>query len=141
MNRERSEVRVSRAHGGGRAIIEVLIAALLSACSRETPPPHSTPLDSPLFSHVEIIGTRGTGVGQFTKPRSVATDREDNLYVVDMTGRVQKFSPRGELLTAWRMPQTDLGRPKGMCRDHQGNIIVVEPHYQRVNHFAPDGTL
>jgi len=123
-----------------RKSLPFAIAALLAGCSRETPPLR-TVLDSPLFSRVEIIGARGTGVGQFTKPRSVATDREDNLYVVDMTGRVQKFSPRGELLTAWRMPQTDLGRPKGMCRDAQGNIIVVEPHYQRVNHFTPDGTL
>jgi DNA-binding beta-propeller fold protein YncE len=28
-----------------------------------------------------------------------------------------------------------------MCRDTNGNIVIVEPHYQRVNHFAPDGTL
>jgi DNA-binding beta-propeller fold protein YncE len=80
-------------------------------------------------------------VGQLNKPRSVALDREDNLYVVDMTGRVQKFSPRGEVLTSWRLPETDLGKPKGMCRDANGNIVVIEPHYQRVNHFKPDGTL
>jgi DNA-binding beta-propeller fold protein YncE len=58
-----------------------------------------------------------------------------------MTGRVQKFSPRGEVISSWRMPETDLGKPKGMCRDAKGNIVIVEPHYQRVNHFAPDGTL
>jgi DNA-binding beta-propeller fold protein YncE len=98
-------------------------------------------LDSRLFSHAEIIGSRGTGLGQFTKPRSLALDREGNLYVVDMTGRVQKFSPRGDVLLSWRMPETDLGKPKGMCRDASGNIVIVEPHYQRVNHFAPDGTL
>ena len=96
---------------------------------------------SRIFSRVEIIGTRGTGLGQLNKPRSLALDREDNLYVVDMTGRVQKFSPQGEVLTAWRMPETDLGKPKGMCRDQDGHIVVVEPHYQRVNHFAPDGRL
>jgi hypothetical protein len=28
-----------------------------------------------------------------------------------------------------------------MGRDHDGNIIVVEPHYQRVNHFTPEGKL
>jgi len=39
------------------------------------------------------------------------------------------------------MPQTDLGKPKGMCRDRAGNIVVVEPHYQRVNHFSPEGKL
>ena len=28
-----------------------------------------------------------------------------------------------------------------MGRDREGNIIVVEPHYQRVNHFTPEGKL
>jgi DNA-binding beta-propeller fold protein YncE len=113
---------------------------LIVGCSPE-PSNHGTTLDSHLFSRVEIIGTPGTGVGQLNKPRSVALDREDNLFVVDMTGRVQKFSPRGEVLTSWRMPETDLGKPKGMCRDLAGNIVIVEPHYQRVNHFTPTGQL
>jgi DNA-binding beta-propeller fold protein YncE len=39
------------------------------------------------------------------------------------------------------MPQTDKGKPKGMCRDTAGNIVVVEPHYSRINHFSPDGQL
>ena len=112
---------------------------LLSSCSRETST--GAEVRSRLFSRVEVIGGRGSALGQFNKPRSVALDREDNLYVIDMTGRVQKFSRAGEFLNSWRMPQTDLGKPKGMCTDTQGNIVLVEPHYQRVNHFAPDGTL
>jgi len=90
---------------------------------------------------VEVIGARGTGLGQFNKPRSLALDREDNLYVVDLTGRVQKFSPVGQWLASWRLPETDLGKPKGMGCDRAGHIVVVEPHYQRVSHFATDGTL
>jgi len=125
---------------GVRAVQALFLTSLvtLTSCS---PAPNSPDLQSRIFSHPEIIGTRGTGLGQFTKPRSLALDRDDNLYVADMTGRVQKFSPRGDLLTSWRMPETDLGKPKGMCRDTNGNIVIVEPHYQRVNHFAPDGTL
>ncbi|MCI0745763.1 MAG: hypothetical protein L0Y58_10200 [Verrucomicrobia subdivision 3 bacterium] len=90
---------------------------------------------------MEIIGGRGTGVGEFNKPRSLAVDRDDNLYVVDMTGRVQKFSWDGRYLAVWQMPQTDKGKPKGMCCDSEGNIVVLEPHYSRVNHHAPDGRL
>jgi len=118
----------------------LVIGSFLTACS---PPSTATSaaLDSHLFSRVQVIGTRGTGLGQFNKPRSLALDRQDNLYVVDMTGRVQKFSPRGEYLASWRLADTDLGKPKGMCRDQAGHIVVLEPHYQRVNHFAPDGTL
>ena len=68
-------------------------------------------------------------------------DAQDNLYVVDMTGRVQKFSSNGVFQLSWQMPQTSLGKPKGMGRDRDGNIIVLEPHYQRVNVFSPAGIL
>jgi len=101
----------------------------------------SIALDSKLFSRVEVIGTRGTTLGEFNKPRSVAVDAQDNLYVVDMTGRVQKFSPSGTFLTSWQMEETDLGKPKGMGRDRDGNLVVLEPHYSRVNHFTPEGKL
>jgi DNA-binding beta-propeller fold protein YncE len=71
----------------------------------------------------------------------VAVDAQDNLYVTDMTGRVQKFSSNGVFLLSWQMPVTDLGKPKGMTRDRDGNILVLEPHYQRVNVFSPAGKL
>ncbi len=118
----------------------VIGAATLAGCS---PPDgkNSIALHSQFFERAEVIGSRGTGVGQFNKPRSVAVDRQDSLYVVDMTGRVQKFSPDGAFILSWQMPQTDLGKPKGMSCDREGNIIVLEPHYQRVNHFSPDGKL
>ena len=126
-------------HATRNTFILAAIPLLLTACSPS--PPGSTSIESQLFSHVQTIGSRGVGVGQLNKPRSVAVDAADNLFVVDMTGRVQKFSPNGKFLLSWQMPQTDLGKPKGMCRDPQGNILVVEPHYQRVNHFSPQGKL
>ncbi len=115
------------------------LAALVAGCEPESGT-HAK-IGSKIFSAVEVIGIRGTGAGQFNKPRSVAVDAHDNLFVVDMTGRVQKFSPDGSFISLWQMPQTDKGRPKGMCRDGQGNIVVIEPHYARVNHFSPDGKL
>jgi len=98
-------------------------------------------LQSKLFEHAQVIGSRGVGIGEFNKPRSVACDTNGNVYAVDMTGRVQKFSAEGKFLLTWQMPETDLGKAKGMGRDREGNILVIEPHYQRVNHYAPDGTL
>jgi ABC-type Fe3+ transport system permease subunit/DNA-binding beta-propeller fold protein YncE len=114
--------------------------ALLGGCGPKAES-GMTPIDSKLFKSVQVIGSRGVGVGQLNKPRSVAVDGQDNLYVVDMTGRVQKFSSNGVFASSWQMPQTDLGRPKGMGRDHEGNVIVVEPHYQRINFFSPNGKL
>ncbi len=122
------------------SLLVFLSPLLLVSCSPPTSPSGAA-LDSKLFSRVQVIGSRGVGVAQLNKPRSVAMDKQDNLYVVDMTGRVQKFSPSGDFLLSWQMPQTDLGKAKGMCRDRDGNIVVIEPHYQRVNHFTPEGKL
>jgi len=91
-------------------------ALLGSGCGTGLPPDHSA-LESTLFGSVQVISTRGVGVGQVNKPRSVTVDLHDNLYVVDMTGRVQKFSSNGTFALQWQMPETDIGRAKGMCRD------------------------
>src|SRR5204863_5376648 len=82
--------------------ILLLLTALAAAGCVPASSPNTSPVESRLFSRVEVIGTRGTGPGQFNKPRSVALDAQDNLYVVDMTGRVQKFSLNGALLTSWQ---------------------------------------
>jgi ABC-type Fe3+ transport system permease subunit/DNA-binding beta-propeller fold protein YncE len=134
----------ARAANTGRAtaiLLAVVSLATLTSCSENTATEQT--LDSKIFSRVEVIGTRGTGAGELNKPRSVAVDHQDNLYVVDMTGRVQKFSPDGHFLLSWRMhledPVKSKGEPKGMGTDNDGNIIVVEPHYQRVSLFTPEG--
>ena len=98
-------------------------------------------LESRFFSRIETVGFKGTGVGQFNKPRSMAIGADDEVFAVDMTGRVQRFSPDGDYIGYWQMPETERGRPKGMGTDLVGRIVVVEPHYARVNHFTPDGEL
>jgi len=118
-----------------------MLAGLTQVITGCLPKANEWQLHSQFFSRVEVIGTRGTGLGQFNKPRSVAVDAQDHLFVVDMTGRVQKFSPEGRFLLSWQMPQTDKGKPKGMCRDQKGHIVVLEPHYSRVNHFSTEGKL
>jgi ABC-type Fe3+ transport system permease subunit/DNA-binding beta-propeller fold protein YncE len=122
------------------SLVACVVVLILTGCTPSAPS-NQAALQSRLFRSVQIIGSRGVGVGQLNKPRSVAVDAQDNLYVVDMTGRVQKFSSNGVFLLSWQMPQTDLGKPKGMGRDRDGNILVLEPHYQRVNVFSPEGKL
>jgi ABC-type Fe3+ transport system permease subunit/DNA-binding beta-propeller fold protein YncE len=129
---------ISRHSPLSRLLLTTSFLVFLTSCS---PPSNSASLHSQLFNRVQIIGSRGVGVGQLNKPRSVAVDLSDNLYVVDMTGRVQKFSSNGVFLLSWQMPQIERGKPKGMGRDRDGNILVVEPHYSRVNLFSPAGKL
>jgi len=127
-------------HATRNTLLVTCVIALVAGCTPGTPSDQA-PLQSQLFKRVQIIGSRGVGVGQLNKPRSVAVDAQDNLYVADMTGRVQKFSSNGVFLLSWQLPVTTLGKPKGMGRDRDGNIIVLEPHYQRVNVFSPEGKL
>ena len=123
----------SRTHRA--AVAFALLPLLLAGCTDRSDRPE---LESRFFSRVEVIGTRGRGPGQFNKPRSLAVDREDNLYVVDMTGRVQKFAPDGAYLLSWQMPETDLGRAKGMALDREGTrhrgrtpLLAREPLHAR----------
>jgi ABC-type Fe3+ transport system permease subunit/DNA-binding beta-propeller fold protein YncE len=122
-----------------RLLISTAALLLVTGCTPSSE--HALHIRSKLFTGVEVIGTRGTGAGQFNKPRALAVDRDDNLYVVDLTGRIQKFSPLGQYLLSWQMPETDIGKPKGMIKDCDGNVIVIEPHYSRLNHFDPQGKL
>ena len=122
-----------------RLMIPATALLLVTGCTQSSD--HALHIRSKLFAGVEVIGTRGTGAGQFNKPRALAVDRDDNLYVVDLTGRIQKFSPQGQYLLSWQMPETDIGKPKGMIKDCDGNVIVIEPHYSRLNHFDPQGKL
>ncbi|MEC9332344.1 MAG: 6-bladed beta-propeller [Verrucomicrobiota bacterium] len=119
--------------------IALLPFVLLSiGCSAK---PKNTNFDSRIFSKIKILGSLGTAPGQFIKPRSIAVDLEDNVYVCDMTGRIQKFDQEGNYVLQWQMPQIERGRPKGMTLDHEGNIVVLEPHYSRINHFNKEGKL
>src|SRR5262249_27591412 len=116
---ERRQVRGSDGAGASlskralAAALSLALGAVLVGCSPKGGA-EVTPLNSKLFSAVQVIGGRGVAPGQFNKPRSLACDRDDNLYVVDITGRVQKFDANGHWLLQWQMPQTDLGKPKGM---------------------------
>ena len=134
--------QLTRTAGCGLRVawVPACVAVLFSGCSPVNDS-HQNKIESRFFERAMIIGSRGVGIGEFNKPRSVAVDREDNIYAVDMTGRVQKLSPEGKFLLTWQMPQTTLGKAKGMGRDRDGNVLVIEPHYQRVNHYSPDGAL
>src|SRR5688500_1688611 len=61
----------------------------------------------------KVWGRRGVSFGRFQKPRAMAIDGQDNLYIVDMKAQIQVFSPDGEYLRGWQTPDHKVGKPTG----------------------------
>lgn len=88
-----------------------------------------------------VWGERGVADGRFQRPRSVAIDKQDRLYIVDMTARIQVFDADGKFIRAWRTPAWTNGRPTGLAMDSDGNLLVADTHYFRVLTYTPEGKL
>jgi NHL repeat-containing protein len=89
----------------------------------------------------KVWGKRGSTEGRFNKPRAVTIDKEDHLYIVDMTPRIQIFTPDGEYLRGWQTPDYKNGKPSGLSIDNSGNLLVSDTHYYRVLTYTPQGEL
>jgi len=89
----------------------------------------------------KVWGKLGVGPGRFSKPRAMAIDAQDRLYIVDMTARIQVFDADGEFLHGWQTPEHANGRPTGLTISSDGNLLVADTHYYRVLTYTPTGEL
>jgi DNA-binding beta-propeller fold protein YncE len=89
----------------------------------------------------KVWGRRGVSDGRFQKPRAMAIDASDRIYVVDMTARIQVFDREGRFLIAWQTPERDNGKPTGLSIANDGRILVADTHYYRVLVYSPTGEL
>lgn len=97
---------------------------------------------SPQFGRFDQVwGRRGLADGRFQKPRGIAIDAQDRIYVVDMTARIQVFTPQGEFLRGWQTPVHVAGRPTGLTVDRRGRVLVPDTHYARVLIYSSEGEL
>jgi DNA-binding beta-propeller fold protein YncE len=89
----------------------------------------------------EIVwGRNGTRPGDLHKPRAVAIDAQDHLYIVDFTARIQVYDRDGKYLgPTWTTPDYRNGRPSGLSIDQDGNLIVSDSHYHCVRIYSPQG--
>nr|WP_231617353.1 NHL repeat-containing protein [Novipirellula aureliae] len=112
-----------------------------------------------LHGQPELVwGRRGFSEGRFLKPRAIAIDPADRLYIVDTTGRIQVFDADGNYLRGWSTPQTKNGRPTGLAvalptgfspsgvdgPDAQlsaHRLLVADTHYYRMLCYTLSGKL
>jgi len=96
----------------------------------------------PATGHLDVIwGQRGLSYGRLQKPRALAIDARDEIYIVDMTARIQVFNPDGKFLRGWQTPVHENGRPTGLGIDREGRVLVADTHYYQVLIYTREGQL
>lgn len=88
-----------------------------------------------------IFGQTGLADGRFQKPRAMAIDQNDQIFVVDKTGRVQMFDEFGKFIRGWRTPEIESGKPTGITIDVDGTVLVADTHYYRFLFYTTQGRL
>jgi DNA-binding beta-propeller fold protein YncE len=124
--------RGTQQFASGRRMICLLSAAcclLLAGCGG----PSSTPQ--------VVWGRKGYQPGDICRPRAIAIDPQDRLYVVDYTARIQVYDADGKYLgPSWTTPDFRNGRPSGLGIDRDGHLIVADSHYHCFRIYDSDGT-
>ncbi|MEM8866268.1 MAG: NHL repeat-containing protein [Planctomycetota bacterium] len=88
----------------------------------------------------EVWGRRGIVGGRFQRPRAMAIDDQDRLYIVDFLARIHVFTAAGKFLQAWRMPAYAQGKPTGISVEGD-RLLVADTHYYRVVQYTLDGEI
>ena len=86
-----------------------------------------------------IWGRRGISDGRLQRPRAIAIDQHDQIYLVDKTARIQVFDTEGNFLRTWRTPAKETGKPTGLSIGVDGSVLVADTHYYRLLVYSPDG--
>jgi len=90
---------------------------------------------------VNVFGGTGRGRGEFMYPRAIDIAPDGSLFIVDKTGRIQRFDPEGKFLGAFQMPRVEAGKTIGLICATNCNLYVAYTHYHRVLIFSHDGKI
>mgnify|MGYP000911940349 CR=1 FL=1 len=88
-----------------------------------------------------VWGIHGTRPGWLQKPRVAAFDADDQLYIADLTDRIQVFDRDGNFKRHWRMPALNVDGPSGLTVDRWGRVLVADTHFYRVMIYSREGEL
>lgn len=81
----------------------------------------------------------GLGDGKLSYPRAIAAELSGAVFVIDKSGRVQRFAADGAFELAWRMPDSDAGKPVGITVHPDGRLFIADTHYHRVMVYDRNG--
>jgi len=115
-----------------RALPLVLLVTLVVGCG---PAPEGRNAAEEAFSS---WGGPGRGPGRFQKPRAIAVSG-DRIYVVDMSGRIQRFGLDGRWQASWHLDEVGRGYPTGLGVRADGCLAVADTHNYRVLIYNQDG--
>jgi DNA-binding beta-propeller fold protein YncE len=94
---------------------------------------------------VKVVGTRGSGEGDFNVPLQATVAPDGNLYVLDSGNfRVQAFDRDGKFLHAFGkagINPGNLARPRGIAADDDSNIYITDASFNNFQIFKSDGQL
>jgi DNA-binding beta-propeller fold protein YncE len=114
-------------------ILGLLCLLCILGCGKNAPEPEL------------MWGKRGLQNGDFIRPRAatigLTSSGEEELYIIDFTGRIQVFDLDGHYKRSWRTPSIEQGRPVGCTWSKKNKLIVADSHYQRLLIYTPDGQL
>lgn len=85
-------------------------------------------------------GRSGTRDGEFHRPRAISATNEE-VFVIDTSGRMQVFTHEGAFLRGWLMPEYENGTPTGITFAPTGSLLIPDTHYSRVLEYTPQGEL
>ncbi|MFQ6132853.1 MAG: hypothetical protein ACE5R4_12505 [Armatimonadota bacterium] len=112
------------------------LVCVLTSCGRDD----VAAADAP-YRFLRAWGGEGHKDGKFASPRALTIDHRGYVYVIDKSGRVQKFTGEGEFLLKWHLPEFIKGKPDGVCVDGEGNVVIADTHYSRILRYSPQGQL
>ena len=116
------------------AVAFVACSMSLAGCDGESRPQEETRI-------LSTFGESGRGQGQFIYPRAIDITEDGILFIVDKTGRIQKFGSKGDFLATIQMPLIETGKPTGLSVAPNGNLYVADTHYHRVLIFNAEGEI
>lgn len=112
-----------------REFVTVVGAGLLGGC-----------LDNTHRGDTVAWGRQGRRFGEFLRPRAIGVC-EDEVYVIDTTGRVQVFDESGAFVRHWILPETENGTPTAIAFHPDGRVLIPDTHNSRILEYTREGTL